>query len=146
MDVIKLLQGDCGLDEVLYHEEKLGLDIIMPTKGHSSTHEYVKSGAMKDLVRKCSKMADYVILDTPPMAMVSDAEALCDVVDFVSIVVRYDYSYEKDIEYSINLVNDSNAKLLGCILNNYKTFGNKSGIKNFGYDQSSERAVEVYDE
>ncbi len=146
VDVIKLLQGDCGLDEVLYHEEKLGLDIIMPTKGHSSTHEYVKSGAMKDLVRKCSKMADYVILDTPPMAMVSDAEALCDVVDFVSIVVRYDYSYEKDIEYSINLVNDSNAKLLGCILNNYKTFGNKSGIKNFGYDQSSERAVEVYDE
>lgn len=146
VDMIKLLQGDCGLDEVLYHEEKLSLDIIMSTKGHSSTHEYVKSGAMKDLVRKCSKMADYVILDTPPMAMVSDAEALCDVVDFVSIVVRYDYSYEKDIEYSINLVNDSNAKLLGCILNNYKTFGNKSGIKNFGYDQSSERAVEVYDE
>lgn len=146
VDFIKLLQGECGLDEVLYREEKLGLDIIMSTKGHANTHEFVKSGAMKDLVNKCSQMADYVIVDTPPMAMVSDAEALCDVVDFVSIVVRYDYSYEKDIIYSINLVNDSNAKLLGCILNNYKTFGAKSNARTFGYNQRDERAVEVYDE
>ena len=146
VDFIKLLQGDCGLDEVLYKEKKLGLDIIMSTKGHVSTHEFVKSGAMKELVAKCSQIADYVIVDTPPMAMVSDAEALCDVVDFVSIVVRYDFSYEKDIVYSINLVNDSNAKLLGCILNNYKTFGAKSKPRTFGYEQAGERAVEVYDE
>lgn len=146
VDFIKLLQGECGLDEVLYREEKLGLDIIMSTKGHANTHEFVKSGAMKDLVDKCSQMADYVIVDTPPMAMVSDAEALCDVVDFVSIVVRYDYSYEKDIVYSINLVNDSNAKLLGCILNNYKTLGVKSNTRAYGYTQGNERAVEVYDE
>jgi capsular exopolysaccharide synthesis family protein len=146
VDFIKLLQGECGLDEVLYKEEKLGLEIIMSTKGHASTYEFVKSGAMRDLINKCSSMADYVIVDTPPMAMVSDAEALCDVVDFVSIVVRYDYSYEKDIVYSIDLVNDSNAKLLGCILNDYKTFGTQSNNQVFGYNQESERAVEVYDD
>lgn len=71
VDMIKLLQGECGLDEVMYHDD-IGIDLIMPIKGHSSTYEFMKSGAMKDLIRKCKKMADYVIIDTPPMSMVSD--------------------------------------------------------------------------
>lgn len=146
VDYIKLLQGECGLDEVLFKEEKMGLEIIMSTKGHVSTHEFMKSGAMHDLICKCSQMADYVVIDTPPMALVSDAEALCDVVDFVSIVIRQDYSYEKDIVNSINLVNDSNAKLLGCILNDYKVFRVDAKAHAYGYGQSNERAVEIYDE
>lgn len=119
VDMIKLLQGECGLDEVMYHDS-MGLDLVMPMKGHASTYEFMKSGAMKDLIRKCSKMADYVIIDTPPMSLVSDTEALVDLVDFSVLVIRQDFSYEKDIQNCINIMNDANCKFLGCILNDYK--------------------------
>lgn len=144
-DMIKLLQGECGLDEAIYKEENLGIELIMSTKGHSNTHEFIKSGAMKDLINKCSMLADYVIIDTPPMALVSDAEALLDRVDFVALVVRQDYAYEKDIRNSINIMNDSDAKMLGCILNDYKVFGVNSKRHSYGYAQQSGKAVEIYD-
>ena len=142
VDMIKLLQGECGLDEVMYHDE-LGIDLIMSVKGHSSTYELVKSGAMKDLIRKCSKLADYVIIDTPPMSMVSDTEALLDIIDYSLLVVRQDFSYEKDIINCINIMNDANCKFLGCILNDFKTFTLSS--RNILKNSEDERAVEIYD-
>lgn len=145
VDLIKLLQGECGLDEVMYKEPKLGLDLIMSKKGHSSTHEFMKSGAMKDLIKKCSMLADYVIIDTPPMALVSDVEVLLDRVDFAMLVVRQDFSYEKDIINSINIMNDSNAKMLGCILNNYKVFRVNSKKHSYGFTRDEGKAVEIYD-
>lgn len=145
VDLIKLLQGECGLDEVMYREKNLGIDLIMSTKGHSSTYEFIKSGAMRDLIKKCRSMADYVIIDTPPMALLSDAEALLDRVDFSMLVVRQDYSYEKDVANCINTLNDSGSKLLGCVLNNYKVFGFSSKKQLYGYGQDSGKAVEIYD-
>ena len=143
VDMIKVLQGECGLDEVIYHDE-LGIDLVMPVKGHSSTYEFMKSGAMKDLIRKCSKMVDYVIIDTPPMSMVSDAEALADLVDYSILVIRQDFSYQKDIRNCINILNDANCKFLGCILNDYKVFNMKS--QNEIFQSLGESEVEVYDE
>lgn len=142
VDMIKLLQGECGLDEVLYHD-RFGVDLVMPTKGRASTYELMKSGAMKDLIRKCSKMADYVIIDTPPMSMVSDTEAIVDWADFSLLVIRQDYSYEKDIINSINIMNDSNSKFLGCVLNDYKVIKIKD--KHSMFKILEEREVEVYD-
>jgi capsular exopolysaccharide synthesis family protein len=145
VDIVKLLQGECGLDEVMYKEKKLGIDLIMPKKGHTNTHEFIKSGAMKDLIKKCRSMADYVIVDTPPMAMVSDAEALLDRVDFALLVVRQDYSYVKAVSNCVNIMNDSSAKLLGCVLNDYKVLHLNAKNSSYGYGQAGGKAVEIYD-
>ena len=142
VDIIKLLQGECGLDQVMYHDN-LGVDLVMSTKGHASTYEFMKSGAMKDLIRKCKKMADYVIIDTPPMSMVSDTEALVDNVDYSLLVVRQDFSYEKDIKNCINIMNDANCKFLGCILNDYKVLNMKD--KKSVFNTLEEREVEIYE-
>ena len=61
-----------------------------------------------------------IIIDTPPMSMLSDTEALLDDVDFSLLVIRQDFSYEKDIENCINIMNDADSQFLGCILNDYK--------------------------
>ena len=142
VDIIKLLQGECGLDQVMYHDN-LGVDLVMSTKGHASTYEFMKSGAMKDLIRKCKKMADYVIIDTPPMAMVSDTEALVDNVDYSLLVIRQDFSYEKDIKNCINIMNDANCKFLGGILNDYKVLKMKD--KKSVFNTLEEREVEIYE-
>lgn len=146
VDFIKLLQGECGLDEVLYKDKDLGIDLIMSTKGHTSTYEFMKSGAMKDLIRKCSRMADYVIIDTPPMAMVSDAEALMDRADFSTLIVRQDFSYEKDINNCLNIMNDADSKLLGCVLNDYKVFRMNSIKRMASFNDENGKAVEIYGE
>ena len=149
-DMVRLLQGKCGLDEVVYKDLDMNIDMIMSNQGHSRTHEYVKSGAMKDLIKKCSMMADYVIVDTPPMALVSDAEALLDRVDFAMIVIRQDFSYEKDINNCITIIEDSPCEFMGCVLNDYKVFRVNSKEHaygyGYGYGNNEEKVVEIYEE
>ncbi len=146
VDLVNLFEGRCGLDEVMYNDHRTGLHLILSSKGHSSTHAYMKSGAMLDLISKCRMMADYVIIDTPPMALVSDAEALLDRVDYSVLVVRQDFSYQKDVQNSINLMNDSNSKMLGCVLNDYRIFHMNMKKQMRLLSNTEGKAVEIYED
>lgn len=135
-DYIDLLQGVATLEEVMYKDEFTGIQLLMANKGHSSTYEFVKSSAMNELIDTISKMADYVIVDTPPMTMVSDAEAMADMVDFSMLIVRQDYGYEGDISNCIGILNNSNSKFLGCVFNDYKvitSINQKISYGRYGY-------------
>ncbi|MBP5772450.1 MAG: polysaccharide biosynthesis tyrosine autokinase [Eubacterium sp.] len=148
-DMASLLQGKIGLDEALYEGKEIPIDIIMSSHGHSRTNEYMKSGAMLDLINKCREIADYVILDTPPMALVSDAEALLDRVDYALLVVRQDFSFTSDIANCISMIEDSTTKFIGCVLNDYKVFRANSKQHSYGYGygygNSEGKVVEVYE-
>ena len=146
-DMANLLQGKIGLDEVMYKTKEIPVEIIMSTQGHTRTNEYMKSSAMLDLINKCRTLADYVILDTPPMALVSDAEALLDRVDYAMIVIRQDFSYTSDIMNCINMIEDSNTKFIGCILNDYKVFrvNSKQHSYGFEYGKAEGKVVEIYE-
>ena len=146
-DMALLLQGKIGLDETLYKGKDIPIDIVMSTRGHTRTNEYMKSAAMLDLINKCKELADYVIIDTPPMALVSDAEALLDRVDYAMLVVRQDFSFTSDILNCINLVEESNTKFIGVVLNDFKVFrvNAKRHAYGYGFGESSGKVVEVYD-
>ncbi|MBE5958141.1 MAG: polysaccharide biosynthesis tyrosine autokinase [Lachnospiraceae bacterium] len=140
VDYIELLQGKKTLEEVMYVDKDSGLRIVMANKGHSSSYEYVKSEAMRDLIDTLSQMADYVIVDTPPMAMLSDAEAMADMVDFSLLVVRHDFSFKYDIRNSVTVLEDSNSKFLGCILNDFRNVPLPNSNSRYG---NYNRRVEV---
>lgn len=148
-DMAALLQGKIGLDEAVYKGKEADIDIIMSSKGHTRTNEYMKSNAMLDLINKCRELADYVILDTPPMALVSDAEALLDRVDYAMIVIRQDFSFTSDILNCIAMIEDSSTQFIGCVLNNYKVFRVNSKRHSYGagygYGTTSGKVVEVYE-
>ncbi len=147
-DMSKLLLGKIGLDEAMYKGKNIPIDIIMSNKSHSRTNEYMKSAAMFDLIEKCKLLADFVIIDTPPMALVSDAEALLDRVDYAILVTRQDFSYTNDVMNCIELIEESNAKFTGCILNDYKTlkFRPKRNAHRYDYNSvNGEKVVEIYE-
>lgn len=144
-DMALLLQGKIGLDETLYKGKDIPIDIVMSSRGHTRTNEYMKSAAMLDLINKCKELADYVIIDTPPMALVSDAEALLDRVDYAMIVVRQDFSFSSDIVNCIDIIEDSNTKFIGIVLNDFKVFRVNSKRHSYEYGDFNRKVVEVYD-
>ena len=131
-DYVNLLQGTLALEDAIYEDETSGISLLMASKGHSSTYEFVKSPAMRELIKTLSMMADYVIVDTPPMIMVSDAEAMADMVDFTILVVKQDFSFEGDITSCINVLNNANSKFLGCIFNDYHVLSPINQRKSYG--------------
>lgn len=148
-DMSLLLQGKIGLDETMYKGKDVPIDIVMSSRGHTRTNEYMKSAAMLDLINKCKELADYVIIDTPPMALVSDTEALLDRVDYAMLVIRQDFSFSSDVLSCINLIEESNTKFIGCVLNDFKVFRVNSKRHSYGvayeYGGSNGKEVEVYE-
>lgn len=100
-------------------------------------------------LRECN---DYIIIDTPPVGLVSDALLLNSCVDGVLFVIRNDYADMGVIADTVNNIKDSGANIIGCVLNAkkrllsgnyysknnyYKKYYSSSGSKKGYYSKKS---------
>ena len=70
---------------------------------------------------------DYVVIDLPPVNIVSDALAVSRYITGMVVVVRQDYTEKKEFEACSRQLELSNVKVLGCVMN-----GEKSGKGSYG--------------
>ena len=75
---------------------------------------------------------DYIVLDTPPCGIISDAKFICRCADAIVYVVRHDYASRNQIVDSMQELADQKAKLTGCVLNDTPAV---SHSKRYGYGQ-----------
>ena len=60
---------------------------------------------------------DYVILDTPPMGIVRDAELIASVVDAALLVIKQDGARAAEINDMVDVLDDTGVSVLGGVLN-----------------------------
>ena len=77
----------------------------------------LSSPACKSLIASLKKEYDYIILDFPPVYLVSDAVLLSDCVDGYLIVVRQNSSEYSKIDEMLRQMEFASAKLLGFVYN-----------------------------
>ena len=75
------------------------------------------SEAMKEMLGILKKYYDYIILDFPPVSLVSDAVLLSDCVDGYLLVVRQNSSEFSKINETISQMEFANAKIIGFVYN-----------------------------
>ena len=99
----------------------------------------INSKRMNDLLEKCSENFDYIILDTPPVTVVSDAVLLADKINGYIMASRADYSNINSLTEAVEIVKNVGGDVLGVVLSSvnpknaggaYKTY------KNSGYYSS----------
>lgn len=114
------LSGQAKLEDVL-HQSEHNKNLYVIYKGTQSPRPYelLESEAMKALSDELKKNFDYIIYDTPPVELVSDALALLPVTDGTILVCRYMRSYESDIKNSLDTLRFSNANVLGVVVNDF---------------------------
>lgn len=83
----------------------------------SSMEGYFGNGILDIILDFCRKKMDYILIDTSPMALVAETEELAQKADASVLVVKQDMVLTKDINDAVDALNDTNAKVLGCILN-----------------------------
>lgn len=105
----------------LLREEKTGLYLILGSKHCPNSTELVSGTYFKTLIEELSEYMDYIIIDTPPISLMADAEAIAECADASLLVVRQSMSLTKDINDAIDVLNRSDAKLLGCVFNDVHT-------------------------
>ncbi len=82
--------------------------------------ELLGSRRMEQIFSILSEKFDYIIVDLPPVNIVSDALAISNIITGMIVVIREEYTSKKDIEACFRQLKLSNVKVLGCVLNSAK--------------------------
>lgn len=83
--------------------------------------ELLGSAKMEKLLEILSEEFEYIIIDLPPVNIVSDALAISRYITGMILVVREEYTEKKEFEACSRQLELSNVKVLGCVMNGAKT-------------------------
>ena len=112
-----LLAGKNTVKDTVWHEKGHKLYLFLNEKGRNDSSDIVASKRMKDVVDAAKRHFDYVIIDTPPLALLSDAETLADLSDLSILTVKYDYTLAPQVNDAIDSLSGCKAEFYGCVLN-----------------------------
>ena len=121
-------------DEAVHRDVLPNLDILPSGTIPPNPSELLCSSRFADLVKRLSEEYDYVIFDTPPIGVVSDALLLKDYVAGFVVVLRERNTTHGDIQNLLESTKLADGKLLGFIKVGCTT-GKKHGKRNYYYYQ-----------
>ena len=111
-----LLQGRCGPNEIINSSGIDGFDIIHSGPMSSNPSELLGGAQMVKLIGGQRDNYDYVIVDGPPMLLVSDSKILARVVDGTILVFNAGATRRGAAQRTIRELREIDANLLGCVL------------------------------
>lgn len=134
-----LLSGRTALGDVIQHTEYEHLDIIASGPVPPNPSELIQNEQMEKVLEALREMYDVIILDTPPIGLVTDARTLMHFADTSIYVLRTDYS-KKDFLRNIEKLSKEEISGFGILLNDVKTGRNGYGYGyGYGYYEEEEK-------
>ena len=130
-EIGEYLNGNIPLKDVVHYDKERGLHLIIGSKHYSNSTEMVSGERLRALMKAVQKLADYVVIDSPPTSLMADAEVLAEYADVSLLVVRQGMANARSINDTIDILEEGHSELLGCIYNDVKT-GIFSGKRTFG--------------
>ena len=99
----------------------------------SSKVENISIVVLKELIHRYAKKMDFIILDTPPLGLVADAEEIAPYADGSILVVRQHMADARDLNDAIDALNGGHHRLLGCVFNNVYMSTLELPMSSYGY-------------
>jgi len=127
-----LAEPEINVDDIIVPSgEHANLDIIPCGTIPPNPAELLQTERVEELFAELRKRYDYIIVDTAPVALVSDTYQLDRVADMTIFVCRYKYTPSDMIDYINNVIEQKRMHNVACILNGVKStragygYGNK---------------------
>ncbi|MCL6458422.1 MAG: CpsD/CapB family tyrosine-protein kinase [Gorillibacterium sp.] len=106
------------LHEVIQHTNTVNLSVIQAGPTPPNPSELLSSKQMAGLLAKTREMYDVIIIDTPPILAVTDAQIIATQSDGVVLVVDSGKVKKEVVLKAKASLEHVNAKLIGVVLNN----------------------------
>ena len=89
--------------------------------------ELLGSKRMEAALQSLKNEFDYIVIDLPPVNIVSDALSIASLITGMILVVREEYTEKKELERCFRQLKLSNVNVLGCVMNEAKSGGSSYG-------------------
>jgi capsular exopolysaccharide synthesis family protein len=113
-----LLTGAHSLEEAVQRIKGIPNLWVLPAGPRPpNPAELLSSAAMEEVLGELRQRFDHIVMDSPPLLLVTDATVLSNVVDGVILVVENEAATRGSLARSRHILEGANARILGAILN-----------------------------
>lgn len=130
----QVLVGKLPWREAVINTTFENLDILPPGPIPPNPAELLLNGTFSKMIEEMKEVYDYVLIDTPPLGLISDAEIMAEHADLSLFVVRHDYSLKEAVDKILGPINNqSKFWPAAVVFNGLKTRGMTNYGKGYGY-------------
>ncbi|MDG2432453.1 tyrosine-protein kinase family protein [Flavobacterium sp.] len=131
--IVNYLIGQKELKDIVNTTEIPYLDVILSGPVPPNPSELILTEAMGELMEQLKKEYDYIILDTPPVGLVSDALELSQYADVTLYIVRQNFSKKEMITMLNNRVKRGEIANTSIIFNGFENKAKYGSGYGYGY-------------
>jgi len=131
--IVNYLIKQKTIDEIINHTYMPFLDVILSGPVPPNPSEMIMSEGMGELIAELKKKYDYIILDTPPVGLVSDALELAQYCDVTLYIVRQNFTKKDMITLLNNRVKRGELNNTSIILNGLENKAKYGTGYGYGY-------------
>ena len=130
-----VLKGQVEIGSVLHKVSGTKMSILLAGSIPPNPSELLSSSTMHTLVDELEQKFDYVIYDTPPSLLVTDAAALGKYMDGAVFVIKHNSTDRNAVQKAKSNLETGGVKILGAIYSTYnaKSASSYSTYSNYGY-------------
>ncbi|MBR2727574.1 MAG: polysaccharide biosynthesis tyrosine autokinase [Solobacterium sp.] len=135
--IVDVLDRKVKLSEAIVNYAEYGMDLMVlfgSQKNHTAAPELLSGETMGTLINGLKQIADVIILDTPPSAMLVDAMLVSKYVDEALYVIMCDYAKKSVVVNGIQELSAAGVEIGGFILNGGKSGSGTYGYHSYGYN------------
>jgi capsular exopolysaccharide synthesis family protein len=130
--ITNLIREEIQLAQAIQNTYIANLQLIAsgPTPGKPA--EFLSHDLMFNTIEQLKEIADYVIVDSPPLVLVSDACILASKVDGVILVVDAMAVRVETAQRAMELLKGARANIIGAVLNDAEYSNDFGGYGSYG--------------
>lgn len=135
-----LLSGMCTVSEAIVKDVRPNLDLVPSGPIPPNPAELLSSPNTGKLIEVLQAHYDYILIDTPPVNVVSDSQLLNDYISGIVFIIRDGYTKHTDLQRALSQIKLANGKVLGFMKTACQTSGSsgyyKKSYYNYNYSYS----------
>ena len=130
--LVNVLTGQCDLEEA-WHEPTSDLKVLTAGSVPPNPTELLSSQRFAEFVRQVREDFDYVLIDTPPVGLVSDAAIVAARGDGVLLVIDTRGTRKSSVRRSIKSLEAIGGRVLGTVMNKVEVSNDRSYRDGYAY-------------
>ena len=112
-----VIKQEASITEAIKLIKTFNLYVLADTKAVPNPSELLSRKVTEEIINGIRDEFDFIIIDTAPASVVTDASIIAGCADAAIIVVRVDFSPFSRIRMSVEDIDSNGAEIVGCIFN-----------------------------
>ncbi|MEX0780243.1 MAG: polysaccharide biosynthesis tyrosine autokinase [Balneolales bacterium] len=119
MGITNYLFDDHPISSIISATPVMGLEIITAGADASNPSLVTNSLKMQELIKALNDQYDYILIDTPPFGIITDAAPLIKLADGVITVVRFNKTTTPELNQLLENLQGISSDVIGMVLMDY---------------------------